>query len=92
MPQREAAARNLVAGWEQLVDVVMATSNAIVDNLFDMLGEAGEPLLQRTPMVVVSQRMAEYVVGRGCEIVFLADSARDNDMLNALCEVNEDVA
>lgn len=91
-PQREAAARNLVAGWEQLVDVVLATSNAIVDNLFDMLGEAGEPQLQHTPMIVVSQRMAEYVVERGCEVVFLADSARDSDMLNALCEVNEDVA
>jgi uroporphyrinogen-III synthase len=83
---------NLVRGWAQLVDVVVATSNVVVDNLFSLLGEQGAGHLRSTPMVVVSQRMAEYVVARGCGSVYVAHSARDADVLAALCEVNEDVA
>lgn len=86
-PQRAAAARNLVGGWEQLVDVVIATSNAIFDNLVQMLGEQGKTLLQATPLIVVSQRTAEHAVANGCEAVFVAGSASDHDLLEALCEV-----
>jgi uroporphyrinogen-III synthase len=91
IPKRPAAAANLVRGWGQLVDAVVATSNAIVDNLFTLLGDEGDERLRNTPMIVVSQRMAEYVVGRGCQAVYVANSARDADVLIALCEVNEDV-
>jgi hypothetical protein len=41
---------------------------------------------------VVSQRVAEHAVERGCEIVYVAASARDRDVLETLCEVREDVA
>ena len=92
LPQRQTAAANLVRSWSQLVQVVTATSNAILDNLFTLLGDAGAAQLRATPLVVVSQRMAEHAVGRGCEIVYVANSARDADLLAALCEVNEDVA
>jgi len=92
LPRRQAAAANLVRGWQQLVQVVVATSNAIVDNLFTLLGEEGGERLRTTPMVVASQRMADYVVGRGCEIIYVANSARDADLLTTLCEVSEDVA
>ena len=92
IPKRQAAAANLVRGWEHLVQAVIASSNTIVDNLFTLLGDAGADRLRSTPMIVVSQRMAEYVLGRGCEEVYVANSARDIDVLIALCEVNEDVA
>lgn len=92
LPQRPAGAANLVKNWSQLVDVVTASSNAVLDNLFTLLGDEAEPLLQSTPLVVVSQRMAEHAVQRGCEVIYVAASARDKDIVETLCEVNEDVA
>ena len=92
LPQRPAATDNLVNNWPKLVDVVTASSQAILDNLFTLLGESGQKHVCETPLVVVSQRMAEHAVERGCEIVYVANSARDQDVLDALCEVNEDVA
>lgn len=92
LPERRAAASNLVRGWGQLVQAVTATSNMIVDNLFTLLGDEGAELLRNTPLIVVSQRMAEHVIERGCQRVYVASSARDSDLLATLCEVNEDVA
>lgn len=91
-PERSAAARNLVSGWDQLVDVVIATSNTILDNLLEIVGEGGGQRLRRTPLVVVSNRMAAHATARGCEVVYVAASAQDRDLLQTLCDVNEDVA
>lgn len=85
LPDRPAGTANLVAHWTQLVDAVTATSNAILDNLFTLLGEPGAAQLRATPLVVVSQRMAEHALAQGCESVHLATSARDDDLLDALC-------
>lgn len=90
LPQRNA--KNLVNGWSQMVDTVVATSNAILDNLLTLLGEDGGELLKQTPLVVVSQRMAEHADALGCEIIYISDSATDADVLKTLCEVNEDIA
>lgn len=92
LPQRTAGSENLVRNWPRLVDTVTVTSQAILDNLFTLLDEAGARLLQTTPLVVVSQRTAEHAVSRGCEFVYVANSARDADLLAALCEVNDDLA
>jgi uroporphyrinogen-III synthase len=91
LPHRAAGTDNLIRGWSQLVDVVTVTSRAILDNLFTLLGDEGDALVQQTPLVVISQRLAEYAVSRGCEIVYVAASARDDDVIATLCEVNEDV-
>lgn len=92
IPARPAGVASLLQNWSRLVQVVTASSNAILDNLFTLLGDQGAPLLRGTPLVVVSQRMAEHAVERGCEIVHVANSARDVDVLATLCEVSEDVA
>ena len=86
-PERQAAARNLVAGWDRLVDVVTASSNAILANLFAMIGPAGGELLRATPLVVISERMADYAQGQGCRHVFVADSPRDDAVVAAICRV-----
>ncbi len=91
VPQRPAGTNNLVQNWERLVDAVSATSNAILDNLFTLLGEPGAALIRGTPLVVVSQRMAEHAVELGCEVVYVASSARDADVLATLCEVEADL-
>ena len=87
LPQRQAATTNLVRNWAQLVDAVTATSNTIIDNLFTMLGDEGAELLRATPLVVISQRMAEHASELGCEQVHLAPSVRSADLLQALCEL-----
>lgn len=92
LPQRRAAAANLIRNWSALVQAVVATSNAVLENLLTLLGDDGDALLRRTPLVVISQRMAERAVALGCGSVFVADSALDADVLAALCRVNEDVA
>lgn len=91
LPERTAGTDNLLRNWTQLVDVVTASSQAILDNLFTLLGDDGAQRLRQTPLVVVSQRVAEYAVERGCGIVYVAASARDRDVVETLCEVSEDV-
>lgn len=91
LPQRAAAVRNLIGGWAHLVNVVIATSNEILDNLFALLGDDGAVLLRQTPLVVISQRMASHALSKGCETVTVAASANDIDVLDALCELNNDV-
>lgn len=91
LPERGAGVRNLVQNWTQLVDVVVATSAAILDNLFTLLGETGAAKLQDTPLIVVSQRLADHAVTRGCRVVRVAGSARDADLLDALCSVVGDI-
>ena len=90
LPRRNPA--NLIRNWGQLVDVVTATSVQILDNLFTMLGEEGIDLLQKTPLVVASRRIAEHAAGRGCEQILVADSALDGDMLQTLCSFAGDGA
>jgi uroporphyrinogen-III synthase len=86
LPRRSTA--NLVRGWDQLVQVVTATSNTILDNLFELLGAEGGDLLRRTPLLVVSRRMADHARTRGCRRVYLAASAHDDDLLEALCAMD----
>lgn len=92
LPQRAAAVANLIANWPRLVQVVTASSRMILDNLFTLLGEQGASLLRETPLVVVSQRMAEHAVERGCSQIYVASAATDDEVLATLCEVNQDVA
>ncbi len=88
LPQRNPA--NLIAGWEQMIAVVTVTSTAILDNLFTLLGPAGGPLVRQTPLIVVSERTAEHAAERGCESIYIADSAADADVLIELCRMREE--
>jgi uroporphyrinogen-III synthase len=72
-----------------MVEAVTVTSGQILDNLFTLLGEQGTPLLQATPLVVVSERIAEQAATRGCRIIYLANSASDADIVHSLCEIYE---
>lgn len=87
IPERNPA--NLIGNWEQMVEAVTATSAQILDNLFTLLGDEGAPLLQKTPLVVVSKRIAEQAAEHGCQIIYVANSAQDRDIVASLCEVYE---
>jgi len=84
LPKRNPS--NLIRNWDQLVDVVTVTSVQILENLFALLGEQGEQVLQTTPLLTGSERIAEQAQARGCRKVLVAASALDGDMLKALCE------
>lgn len=90
LPQRAAGVSNLLQGWDRLVDAVVVTSAAILDNLFVLLGEDGSARLYDTPLVVVSERLGEHARSRGCRGVHVADSARDADLVATLCSLVED--
>ncbi|WP_428623207.1 uroporphyrinogen-III synthase [Sedimenticola sp.] len=75
----------LLYRWRDDVDVVTVTSNILLENLFSMLGEKGQPLLQQTPMIVVSDRMRQHARELGCREVYLARSADEQDLLEAIC-------
>lgn len=85
IPQRSAA--NLVKGWENWIDVVVVSSGEILDNLVQMLGDDGLAKLQQTPLVVVSERIAEQARTRGLRKLHLAANATDDAILAALCEL-----
>jgi uroporphyrinogen-III synthase len=91
LPRQPKGIANLLQNWPRLVQAVTASSNQVLDNLFTLLGREGSERLQSTPLVVVSQRMAEHALARGCESLYVANSARDEDVLAALCEVNGDI-
>ena len=75
---------NLIQNWTKLVDVVTVTSQEILDNLYQMLGTAGQPILQQTPMIVPSERIAAHARQLGCRNIYQASSALDAAMLQAL--------
>ena len=80
----KADAGPLIARWGEDVDVVIATSNAILDNLFTLLGEEGAGLLRSTPLIVVSKRGAAHARKWGVEHVVQAQGADDDALLHAL--------
>ena len=88
LPQRSA--QNLIRGWDKMVDIVSVTSRDILDNLFTLLGEEGAELLQNTPLIVVSERLAEHARTRGCRHLHLAAGATDPALLDAMCELADD--
>ncbi|MEL6710901.1 MAG: uroporphyrinogen-III synthase [Pseudomonadota bacterium] len=84
-PQRNP--NNLIQHWGTLVDVVTVTSNAILDNLHQMLGSTGQTLLHQTPVLVPGARVASHARKLGCQRVYQAASALDCDMLIALTRI-----
>jgi uroporphyrinogen-III synthase len=76
--------QNLIKNWATLVDVVTVSSNEILNNLYQMLGETGQPLLHNTPLVVPSTRITDQARQLGCLKTYQARSALDHDMLFTL--------
>ncbi|MCP5409554.1 MAG: uroporphyrinogen-III synthase [Chromatiaceae bacterium] len=71
--------------WLDSLDVITATSNAILDNLYLLFGETQRARLQQTPLVVISERMREHAHALGCRQVILADGPDDRAIVEAIC-------
>jgi len=80
------AVQPLLAHWQNKgIDVVTLSSNEALQNLYDMLGEAGRDVLLTTAIIVPSLRCAELAqqLGFKAEII-QATSAADQATLSAI--------
>ena len=79
-------AASLLHHWQPgALDVITITSNETLQNLFDMAGSEGQPLLRRLPLVVASRRQALLAEQLGfSQAVRVADNASDEALLAAL--------
>lgn len=74
----------LLERWDRDVDIVTVTSQEILENLFRILGGEGGLRLGETPVVVVSERIAERAAELGCNKIELAERADDEAIVSAL--------
>ena len=79
-------ANKLIERWRQgQIHVVTATSNETLQNLYDMLGQAGRTLLLDTPLIVVSARAAQLAQQLGfSKPALITTEASDQALLNTL--------
>lgn len=77
----------LVADWDAQVQLVTVTSGEILDNLLQLLGEAGRAPLLVTPLAVVSDRTRQEALRLGFARVELAERAEDAALVAALCRL-----
>lgn len=81
----ETDVSELLSRWSSDVQITTTTSNDILNNLSQMLGETGARQLQTTPLVVISERMRIRAQQLGCRQIILAHGADDQAILEALC-------
>jgi uroporphyrinogen-III synthase len=67
------------------IDVITVISLESLNNLIEMVGDAGKVWLRKLPMIVVNRKMVALIhdIGGGAEPV-LADNATDQAVLEAL--------
>lgn len=67
------------------IHIFTATSGDVFRNLCELLGPAGEPLLRRTPLVTVSERVVQIAEQWGHDATrVLADGPGDNSLAEAI--------
>jgi uroporphyrinogen-III synthase len=88
IPHRDS--RALIDGWEDLVDAVTVTSVQALENLVAMLGEDAMGLLEGTPIVAASERIAARAAELGCDEVTVSEGASDDAIMAALCALAAD--
>ncbi len=73
----------LVTHWENAqLDLIIVTSIAGLDNLFVILGEKNRQHLLSTPLLTVSERVADYAKQKGFHRqILIAESAGDRDII-----------
>jgi uroporphyrinogen-III synthase len=76
----------LLQSWRDEVDIVTTTSNEVLTNLVTMLGETGGELLRKTPLLVISERMASRAAELGFRRIIKSDGADDATVMQALCD------
>ena len=81
-------AASLLPHWQPgALDVITITSNETLQNLFNMAGATGQPLLCQLPLIVVSHRQVRLAQQLGfSQAPQVADNASDAALVAALCQ------
>ena len=74
----------LLARWHEEVDFVMATSDEVLLNLAELLGQEGRAPLLATPLVVIAERTAQTARDLGFQTIRVAERADDESIVRAL--------
>jgi uroporphyrinogen-III synthase len=74
----------LLAHWREEVDFVMATSDEVLLNLAELLGQEGQASLLATPLVVIAERTAQTARNLGFQTIRVAERADDSSIVRAL--------
>ena len=74
----------LLARWCEEVDFVMATSDEVLLNLAELLGQEGRAPLLATPLVVIAERTAQTARDLGFQTIRVAERADDESIVRAL--------
>jgi len=77
-------AKAILEKWEQDVQVIIATSGEILDNLISILGTNRQMKLFNTPLITVSERLYNYAQNLGFIQVMRATNASDVALLTTL--------
>lgn len=77
--------QQLSQDWLKMgIDIITVTSNASLQNLYDMLEEPGKKAMLHTRLIVPSKRCADLAKELGFQEYCVAQSATDQHMLEAL--------
>lgn len=73
----------LLALWPEL-DLVLVTSNEVLDNLESLLGPQAQERLSEKTLLVISERGLEHARARGYQRLLLAEGASDAALVSAM--------
>ena len=78
-----ASPEKMIDSWRAgEIRLVLVTSQSIIDGLFDLLGQANVALMETTPIVTISERIARYCRSRGMRAkIWVTESPGDGDIL-----------
>ena len=86
VPRADAA--ELLPDWQERLDYVTTTSDAVLTNLVEMLPASALPWLLGLPVAVLSERNAESALKMGFRTVAVATEASDAGLCDALCRLS----
>lgn len=76
----------MVARWKQEIQIVIATSGEILDNLLLLVGSNGRSKLLNTPLITISERLCYYAKELGFINIMRSPNASDESLLKTLID------
>ncbi|QIK36991.1 uroporphyrinogen-III synthase [Caldichromatium japonicum] len=77
----------LIARWQDEVQLAIATSDEVLINLVELIGQKGRAQLLATSLVVIAERTAQTAHGLGFATVRVAARADDTAILESLIDL-----
>src|SRR5262249_50591731 len=71
---------------EQCIDVVVATSNETLKNMLLWVGKMNQSMVLSLPVVVASERVAQFAKTLGFKTILQATNASDDSVLDVLLQ------